>query len=140
MSTQMALRRERGRLSLPRRLEARLAVGCARLLARMTPARVRLVLSLVRRGARPATHQQALAAREATVSVSVLCAAECCLPRSIATALLCRAHGVWPTWCVGVRTSPFASHAWVEVDGTPVGEPFPAGYHQVLMRVGPGCG
>lgn len=37
--------------------------------------------------------------------------------------LLCRALGVWPTWCTGVRTEPFGAHAWLSVDGEPVGEP-----------------
>jgi hypothetical protein len=57
------------------------------------------------------------------VSVSTLCAGQGCLPRSIAAALLCRARGSWPGWCVGVRTAPFAAHAWIEADGDPVGEP-----------------
>lgn len=28
-----------------------------------------------------------------------------------------------PTWCVGATFKPLDPHAWVEVDGTPVGEP-----------------
>ncbi|MFJ8716444.1 lasso peptide biosynthesis B2 protein [Streptomyces violaceus] len=33
-------------------------------------------------------------------------------------------HGAAPpTWCSGVRTSPFAAHAWVEADDRPVGDP-----------------
>ena len=51
------------------------------------------------------------------------------MPRSIATALLCRMSGTWPTWRVGVRTvAPFSAHAWVEAEGKPVDEVEPAGY------------
>jgi hypothetical protein len=60
-----------------------------------------------------------------------------CLQRAIATALLCRLGGVWPTWCTGVRTAPFAAHAWIEVDGQPVGEPYPAGYHHPIITIPP---
>lgn len=58
-----------------------------------------------------------------------------CLQRSLATVLLCRTRGTWPTWCAGVRTSPFRAHAWVQVDGTPIGEPEPAGYYRPMMTV-----
>lgn len=56
------------------------------------------------------------------VTVSVQCAGQGCLQRSLATVLLCRAGGRWPDWCTGVRMEPFRAHAWVEVDGEPIGE------------------
>jgi hypothetical protein len=114
-----------------------LAVGVARLLAILPPRRLRAVLELARRRARPATATQALAARQAVVAVSLRCAGRGCLQRSIAAALYCRALGTWPTWCAGVRTAPFAAHAWVEVDGRPVGEPYPAGHYRTLLTVAP---
>ncbi|GLZ29266.1 hypothetical protein Lesp02_14560 [Lentzea sp. NBRC 105346] len=129
---------ERRRLALHRRVTPLAAVAVARGLARLRPKRLRLVLERVRAGARPATSVEALAARDAVVSVSLRCAGEQgCLQRSIATALLCRLRGTWPTWCTGVRTAPFSAHAWVEVGGAPVGEPFPAGYYRRLLAVPP---
>ncbi|MBT2387350.1 lasso peptide biosynthesis B2 protein [Streptomyces sp. ISL-11] len=118
-----------------RRPPALLATATARLLVMLPPRRIRRVLTLLRRGAAPATAEQALAARRRVVAVSARCAGEGCLQRSIATALLCRLRGVWPDWCTGVRTGPFRAHAWVEVDGRPVGEPHPAGYYHRLMVV-----
>ncbi|MFD0392139.1 lasso peptide biosynthesis B2 protein [Streptomyces nogalater] len=106
-----------------RRLLARLAVAAARPLAGAGPRRIRAVLHLLRRGAVPATRQQAAAARQAVVAVSRCAADRGCLQRSLATALLCRAWGTWPTWCTGVRTEPFRAHAWVAVGSEPVGEP-----------------
>ncbi|WP_106248017.1 lasso peptide biosynthesis B2 protein [Allonocardiopsis opalescens] len=110
------------RVGRRRRVAALAAVGLAWLLQRLRPRRLRAVLGLVRRGARPATEAQALSARRTVVTVSVRCAGQGCLQRSIATALLCRFGGSWPDWCTGVRTEPFRAHAWVEVAGRPVGE------------------
>lgn len=136
MSAPVALS-ARDRLPPHRRILPLLAVAVARMLARTRPARVRAVLEFLRRGARPATAEQAAAARRDIVSVSLRCAGQACLQRSIATALLCRSRGVWPTWCTGVRTSPFQAHAWVEVAGEPVGEPHPAGHYQRLLAIPP---
>lgn len=120
-----------------RRLRAYAAVGLARVLATQPPARIRVLLDRVRRGARPATHSEAKAARDDVVAVSLLCAArEGCLPRSLATALLCRAAGTWPTWAVGARrVPPFGAHAWVEADGAPVGEDYPPDYFRTFFSV-----
>nr|WP_042177890.1 lasso peptide biosynthesis B2 protein [Kibdelosporangium sp. MJ126-NF4]CEL12834.1 hypothetical protein [Kibdelosporangium sp. MJ126-NF4]CTQ98520.1 hypothetical protein [Kibdelosporangium sp. MJ126-NF4] len=106
-----------------RHITARLATGSARVLIRLRPRRLRVVLRMVSRGARPATAAQALSARQAVVSVSVRCAGQGCLQRAVATALLCRLAGDWPDWCTGFRTRPFRAHAWVEAEGGAVGEP-----------------
>ncbi|GAA4436449.1 lasso peptide biosynthesis B2 protein [Phytohabitans houttuyneae] len=122
---------------LPTRLAARTAVAAARLLARRPPRQIRRVLTRLRRGAVPSTREEVLAARQAVTAVSLVCAArEGCLPRSLAVALLCRMRGGWAAWCVGTRRlPPFAAHAWVEVDGAPVGEEFPADYFRPLFTV-----
>jgi hypothetical protein len=36
-----------------------------------------------------------------------------------------------------VRTAPFIAHAWIEVDGQPVGEPQGVGYYQPLIVIRP---
>ncbi|GAA2788378.1 lasso peptide biosynthesis B2 protein [Saccharopolyspora taberi] len=127
----------RDRLPLHRRGLPLVAVTIARLLAHTRPARIRRVLEFARRGATPASADQALAARRAVVAVSLRCAGQGCLQRSIATALLCRARGSWPTWCTGVRTQPFAAHAWVEADDQLIGEPFPKGHYTPLLTIPP---
>jgi hypothetical protein len=122
---------------LPRRAVAYLVVGVARLLATQPPRRIRKVLSRLRRRAAPATFQQAKAARDTVVTVSLACAArEGCVARSLATVLLCRLRGQWPTWCVGARrVPPFGAHAWVEAEGRPVGEEYPTDYFRTLFTV-----
>ena len=120
-----------------RRVVARIAVGVAQLLATQSPRRIRSVLGRLRTGAQPATFEQAKAARDTVVAVSLTCAArEGCVARSLATVLLCRLRGCWPTWCVGSRRlPPFAAHAWVEADGVMVGENYPDDYFRTLFTV-----
>jgi hypothetical protein len=136
VSTPSALNRPHA-VPLARRIMARLAVAVARLLALLPPRRIRSVLMLLHRGAAPATFAEAKAARDAVLAVSLACLGpKGCLPRSLATTLLCRVWGVWPTWCVGVRaTPPFGAHAWVEADGQAVDEDVPAGYLVRLTAV-----
>ncbi|WP_266986112.1 lasso peptide biosynthesis B2 protein [Streptomyces melanogenes] len=137
MSTPEALPYRPRSVPLGRRVAARLVVGCAHALAALPPGRIRAVLGLLRRGARPATLAEATRARETVLAVSLAAGGhKGCLPRSLATVLLCRCRGQWPTWCVGVRTRPpFAAHAWVEAEGEPVGEGTPADYFQRFFAV-----
>jgi hypothetical protein len=113
------------------------AVLAGRLLAHLPPRRIRSILTTARRGATPATYEQALTARTDVVAVSMRCAGNYCLQRSLATTLLCRIRGVWPTWSTGVRTPPFAAHAWVETDGQQVGEPPTTATYQTILSVPP---
>ncbi|MFC5720450.1 lasso peptide biosynthesis B2 protein [Streptomyces gamaensis] len=122
---------------LRRRIAARTAVAAARCLARLRPRRLRAVLEFVRRGAVPAGFARTLRARQDVTAVSTLCAGTYCLQRSLATALLCRMGGAWPTWCAGVRSAPFAAHAWVESGGRRVGEPAGTAGFRVLIAVPP---
>ncbi|MET9429619.1 lasso peptide biosynthesis B2 protein [Streptomyces sp. NPDC003036] len=138
MTTPSALERPTG-VPFARRLAARLVLLPAFALALLPPRRVRAVLGVVRRGARPATAAQAGAARDALCAVSLRCAGpRGCLPRSLGAALLCRLGGSWPTWCTGVRVvPPFTAHAWIEAEGRPVGEGVPDDYFRRLIAVGP---
>jgi hypothetical protein len=122
---------------LPRRAVAYAVVGAARLLATQPPRRIRAVLGRLRRGARPATFEEAKAARDTVVAVSLHCAArEGCLARSLATVLLSRLDGRWPAWCVGARRMPpFGAHAWVEAEGRMVGEDYPPDYFRTFFTV-----
>ncbi|MEV7359110.1 MULTISPECIES: lasso peptide biosynthesis B2 protein [unclassified Kitasatospora] len=113
------------------------AIGAARLVERLPPARIRRLMSALRRGARPAGRAEALAARQAVVALSMRCAGQGCLQRSIAAALLCRTRGTWPTWRTGVRTAPFRAHAWIEADGEPVDEPAELAHFHPLITVAP---
>lgn len=125
------------RPSLPRRVAAHAAVAAARLLALLPPKRLCAVLRAASRGAAAADYDTALRARQEVTAVSTLCSGRYCLQRSLATVLLCRLRGTWPTWRTGVRTPPFAAHAWVEADGHRVGEPDDAATYRPLLTVPP---
>lgn len=125
--------------SVPRglRLQVRAASLLAAPLARLSPARIRTILSGLRRGAEPATLADAAALRDATVGVSLDAAGpEGCLRRTLTVALLCRSRGVWPTWCVGVTTMPpFRAHSWIEAEGEAVGEDVRASQFAKLITI-----
>ncbi|MBC3844428.1 lasso peptide biosynthesis B2 protein [Streptacidiphilus sp. 4-A2] len=89
----------------------------------------------------PATAAEASDARSVVTAVSRRCAGRRgCLQRSLATALLCRLRGTWPTWCTGVRTTPFfAAHAWIAVDGEPIDEQHDRNCYTPTMTVPPYC-
>jgi Transglutaminase-like superfamily len=122
-------------LAWPRQVGPRCAVGVARLLVLLPPARLQRVLHAISRGASPVGYADALRARQSAVAVSVRCAGLGCLQRSVATVLLCRARGRWADWCTGFRVEPFAAHAWVEVDGRPVGEPHDMSTFRTVLTV-----
>ncbi|MEU9547908.1 lasso peptide biosynthesis B2 protein [Streptomyces werraensis] len=138
MTTPSALERPTG-VPLGLRLAARLVLVPAVLLTLLPPRRIRAVLRVIRRGAAPATAVQAQAARDALCAVSLRCTGpKGCLPRSLGAALLCRLRGTWPTWCAGVRVvPPFTAHAWIEAEGSLVGEGVPDGYFARLVIVEP---
>lgn len=123
------------RLSVRQQLGPRCAVAAARLLVMLSPARLQRVLRWLSKGARPAEYAGALRARQSAVAVSTRCAGLGCLQRSVATVLMCRARGEWPDWCTGFRVEPFAAHAWVEVGGLPVGEPFDMSTFRTVLAV-----
>ena len=123
------------RLSLRQQFGPRCAVGVARLLVMLPPARLQRVLRWMSKGAHPVGYADALRARQSAVAVSTRCAGLGCLQRSVATVLMCRARGNWADWCTGFRVEPFAAHAWVEADGRPVGEPFDMSTFRTVLAV-----
>jgi hypothetical protein len=118
-------------------LTTMIVVTIAKVLSRMSPKHLSAVLRIARRGARQASYEQAQLARTTVVRVSRRCAGDGCLPRSIATALLCRLGGTWATWNVGVLTSPLTAHAWVEAEGRLVDEPQGIETFRPLITVAP---
>ncbi len=111
------------KLNMAERLRSCLAVAIATPIVKLNPASIERVLTVIAKRSRPASAVQAGRARAAACTVSARCAGLGCLLRSVATFIDCRMQGVTPDWCTGFRVEPFAAHAWVEVAGTPVGEP-----------------
>ena len=123
--------------SMKSKVQVAVAVSAAKVLHKKSPERIRTLLRGVSRGARSATYDEARAARDEILTLSPLSrGGTACLIRSLATVLLCRSRGVWPTWCVGVITAPpFAAHAWVESEGQIVDEPLDAKDFRAFFKV-----
>ncbi len=119
------------------RLPAKAAVSVARLIAYLPAVWIVRVLSIVTKNTRPSPAGIALEARQSVCSVSVRCAGQGCLQRSIAVVILCRLSGFSPDWCTGFNNRPFMAHAWVEVDGLPIGEPDEVRDYAIVLSVRP---
>lgn len=100
-----------------------ISITVAGFLSKLSPSQLERVLKMLKRGSRASSHTRAARARAIVTSISLRCAGEGCVQRSIASAIICRMQGEWPTWHSGVRTNPFRAHAWISVDGRPVDEP-----------------
>jgi hypothetical protein len=116
---------------------ARIAASVGLAVSLLPPRRIAAVLSALSKRSRPASLEQALKARSAVCTVSVRCAGQGCLQRSIAVFLLCRMQGSTPDWATGFLNRPFVAHAWVEVDGVPVGEPSEVADYVTILAVRP---
>ncbi|QLD28038.1 lasso peptide biosynthesis B2 protein [Micromonospora carbonacea] len=112
------------RVSTPQWVLTAVAVVVARRLVRRTPQELCRLLTRVRGDAPLATYAEAKRARDTVLAVSTRCCGRnACLLRSVATVLVCRMNGSWPTWCTGVLSAPpFVAHAWVEAEGSAVDE------------------
>jgi Transglutaminase-like superfamily len=58
-----------------------------------------------------------------------------CLERSLAVLLWCAIRRRSVCWRLGVRTPPFAAHAWVEIAGNPVGELRPVQSYLPILTI-----
>lgn len=119
------------------KIQVHAAVSIAKILHKHSPERIRRVLTSISRGARSATYEEARQVRDEVLTLSPLCrGGSACLIRSLATVLVCRARGIWPTWCVGVITAPpFAAHAWLEAEGQIVDEPLSSQDFRAFFKV-----
>lgn len=140
MTTPMAL--DTPAAAVPRELRAE--AGCVLVLAvlalRLLPWRHTLALTrrLADRARRPATMVEAV-----PLVAAVQCVAgwypgrAACLETSIAAAWLAGLRGTPLAWCHGVRTHPYAFHAWVSVEDEPVAEPATTRAYHELLRIEP---
>lgn len=114
-------------LTIRERVRGAVAVSTAWLLllaAGSRPARLARLVRLARYGARPATPDQVQRSRAVVTTVSLRCAGpHGCLLRSLSIVLAERLAGRSVCWKVGMTCPPPVLHAWVDAEGTAVGEP-----------------
>jgi hypothetical protein len=88
---------------------------------------------------RPATTAETLRVLHAVdAGAALLPVRVACLERSLAAVVLLAARRRGITWCMGVRTPPLASHAWVTGhDGEPIGESSTTADYRTLLTISP---
>lgn len=113
-------------LTARERLRGATAVIIARVLllgTRSRPARLNRLLALARHGTHPASPAQAQRSRAIVTTVSLRSASpHGCLLRSVSIVLAERLACRRVCWQVGMTSPAPSLHAWVETDGTAVGE------------------
>lgn len=57
-----------------------------------------------------------------------------CIKRSLGTYVLLWLQGKHCTWCTGYIMEPFRSHAWIEIDKHPIGEPPEVSYYTKVIE------
>lgn len=125
-----------------------LAAAGAGLLATLTVARagtrsrrMRRMIGLVRSAARTVRRGASAASVEETMNAirhfGFLPNRIACLESSVATVVALALQGRGVTWHHGVRCDPLVLHAWVSVDGEPVGEPESTSRCAHLLTVNP---
>lgn len=129
------------RVSLVARCAGTVACAVARIAARSV--RFDRLVTVVRATAArlPAADRDRAAAVLAAVDTGseLLPLRIACLERSLAAVLLAAVRGRALSWCYGARPRPpLLLHAWIEVDGHPVGEPAEVADYLPIRRIRPG--
>lgn len=93
-------------------------------LTKLSPSLIEKILGILAKHKEIAEIDQAKRARDSICAVSKKCRnQDRCIKRSLATFFMLWIQGKMCSWCTGYTMNPFRSHAWVEVNGIPVGEP-----------------
>jgi hypothetical protein len=136
MTSHMALPEPTRPLPRADRLAAMAAFAAAVVLLRLPFARLtRLVAEIkavcCRRDATP--DEAEIAALAAQAAGRWFPGRAACLENSLAAVLTAAARGRAVDWCIGARTAPFTSHAWIQTRGRPAGEPAEADRPYLLL-------
>ncbi|MBC2149769.1 lasso peptide biosynthesis B2 protein [Listeria booriae] len=103
---------------------ARIALLLSAPLNWMSPRRIENILLRLMKSYPIASEIEVKNARNAVCLVSSRCRSqEGCLRRSLAVVLMIWLQRRSVSWCTGYAQEPFRAHAWVEINGHPVGEP-----------------
>lgn len=127
---------KRAQLSFCEKWGARIAAMVAYFIVKLKPALLMHILRLfvVKQGR--ADYKEVERIRTSVNSVSSRCAGNGCLQRSVAVMIISWFRRIPLTWKSGFRVSPFIAHAWVEVNGQPVGENMDLSNFSVSLVVG----
>ena len=113
---------QRTKLSVKNKITALFCANVSFFLIKLPPKKLSEVIEKLSKNTRKALPKEVESWRTSINSINVRCAGNGCLQRSVAVMLRGIIARRTPDWVSGFQVSPFIAHAWVEVDGIPIGE------------------
>ena len=126
---------QRTKLSVKNKITALFCANVSFFLIKLPPKKLSEVIEKLSKNTRKALPKEVESWRTSINSINVRCAGNGCLQRSVAVMLRGIIARRTPDWVSGFQVSPFIAHAWVEVDGIPIGEEMVLSNFQKILFV-----
>lgn len=126
---------QRTKLSVKNKITALFCANVSFFLIKLPPKKLSEVIEKLSKNTRKALPKEVESWRTSINSINVRCAGNGCLQRSVAVMLRGIIARRTPEWVSGFQVSPFIAHAWVEVDGIPIGEEMDLSNFQKILFV-----
>ena len=126
---------QRTKLSVKNKITALFCANVSFFLIKLPPKKLSEVIEKLSKNTRKALPKEVESWRTSINSINVRCAGNGCLQRSVAVMLRGIIARRTPDWVSGFQVSPFIAHAWVEVDGIPIGEEMELSNFQKILFV-----
>ena len=126
---------QRTKLSVKNKITALFCANVSFFLIKLPPKKLSEVIEKLSKNTRMALPKEVESWRTSINSINVRCAGNGCLQRSVAVMLRGIIARRTPDWVSGFQVSPFIAHAWVEVDGIPIGEEMDLSNFQKILFV-----
>lgn len=126
---------QRRKLSVKNKIIALFCANVSFFLIKLPPKKLSEIIEKLSKNTRKAFPKEVESWRISINSINVRCAGNGCLQRSVAVMLRGIIARRTPDWVSGFQVSPFIAHAWVEVDGIPIGEEMDLSNFQKILFV-----
>lgn len=126
---------QRTKLSVKNKIIALFCANVSFFLIKLPPKKLSEIIEKLSKNTRKAFPKEVESWRISINSINVRCAGNGCLQRSVAVMLRGIIARRTPDWVSGFQVSPFIAHAWVEVDGIPIGEEMDLSNFQKILFV-----
>ena len=131
---------QRTKLSVKNKIIALFCANVSFFLIKLPPKKLSEIIEKLSKNTRKALPMEVEGWRTSINSINVRCAGNGCLQRSVAVMLRGIIARRTPDWASGFQVAPFIAHAWVEVDGIPIGEDMDLSNFQKILFVKGGQG
>ena len=126
---------QRTKLSVKNKIIALFCANVSFFLIKLPPKKLSEIIEKLSKNTRKALPMEVEGWRTSINSINVRCAGNGCLQRSVAVMLRGIIARRTPDWASGFQVAPFIAHAWVEVDGIPIGEDMDLSNFQKILFV-----